>query len=80
MTQKSLSTATGYRPRRAGLSPSQIANFEQGTRRIRFEQAESLAGVFTDFPAAYFMGVVNKREAKLLMVLRNENAPLSKSN
>lgn len=79
MTQEQLSVATGYRPRRAGLSPSQIGNFEQGTRRIGYEEAEILAGIFKDYPAAYFMGLVDKREAKLLVVLRTENNPLPKT-
>lgn len=79
MTQKQLSQATGYRPRRVGLGPSQIANFEQGSRRIRHEEAEILAKVFPDYPAAYFMGLVDKREAKMLIVLRTGNDSLPKT-
>lgn len=79
MTQLELSKATGYRLHRGGLSPSQISNFEQGTRRIGHEEAELLARVFTDYPAAYFMGLVDKREAKLLVVLRTENNPAPKT-
>lgn len=79
MTQQGLSKATGYRPRRSGLSPSQISNFEQGTRRIRFEEAEVLASVFTGYPSAYFMNAINKREAKLLIALRSENNSLPKT-
>lgn len=79
MTQHQLSKATGYRPRKVGLSPSQIGNFEQGTRRVRHEEAEILAAVFADYPAAYFMALVDKREARLLAALRAENNSLPKA-
>lgn len=79
MTQHQLSKATGYRPRKAGLSPSQIGNFEQGTRRIRYEEAEILSNIFTDYPAAYFMNLVDKREAKVLVAIRAENDSLPKA-
>jgi transcriptional regulator with XRE-family HTH domain len=80
LTQEQLSKATGYRPRRSGLSPSQIGNFEQGTRRIGYEEAEILARVFPEYPAPYFMGVLDKREAKVLLVLRTEGNPIQKAS
>lgn len=79
MTQSALSQATGYRIRKGGLSPSQISNFEQGTRRIGFEEAEILARVFPDYPSAYFMGGLTKREARLIIALRAEGDPLPKA-
>lgn len=79
MTQADLSKATSYRDRKSGLSPSRIGNFEQGTRRIRLEEAEILARVFTNYPAAYFMGAVSKRESKMLIALRTEDNPVPKA-
>lgn len=79
LTQDQLSKATGYKLRRGGLSPSQISNFEQGTRRIRLEQAEILASVFTEYASVYFTGGVDEREAKMLAVLRTKPTALPKA-
>lgn len=72
-TQEQLAKATGHEAHRArtgGLGPTRIANYEQGKRRIGYEEAETLARVFQEFPAAYFMGVVDEREASMLLLWR----------
>jgi transcriptional regulator with XRE-family HTH domain len=69
-SQKELSQRTGYRPLKDGLSPQRISNFEQGTRRVRLEEAETIAAVFTEFPAAYFMGAIDEKEARVVMAMR----------
>lgn len=79
MTQHQLSRATGYRVRKGGLSPSQIGNFEQGTRRIGHEEADILTRIFSDYPAAYFMGLVDKREAEIIILLRTGKHQLPKA-
>jgi transcriptional regulator with XRE-family HTH domain len=69
--QSDLAKATGWseaRPDR-GLSPSRIANFEQGTRRIGHEEAEALERVF-GVPAAYFMAMLDSKEAGAIALLR----------
>lgn len=73
MTQEGLSKATGYGVRgKIGLGTTQIANFEQGTRRIGIEEAVILSKLFPEYPAAHFVGVVNEREAKMLALVRSE--------
>ncbi len=69
--QSDLARATGWsekHPER-GLSPSRIANFEQGTRRIGHEEAEMLERVF-GIPAAYFMALLDPKEAGAIAHLR----------
>ena len=70
LTQESVSKLTGWRPRQGGLGPRQIANFEQGTRRIGYEEAQLLVTVFREHASAYFLGVVDERESFLLVALR----------
>ena len=74
MTQQQVSAATGWTdiPGSPGLSPSRIANYEQGTRRIDVEEAEVLASVFHAYPAAYFLCVVDEQEAKMLQLMRHK--------
>src|SRR5579872_3966802 len=78
LTQAELAKLT-KRGSRRGLSPSQIANFEQGTRRIRFEQAEILASIFTNFLPGYFMNALTERECRVLLAMRAEDDPLQKA-
>jgi len=77
-TQERLSVATGYEPdnpRGAGLSPTRIANYEQGTRRMGVEEAELLATIFTEYHAAYFLGLIDEREARMLALMRSGDGP-----
>lgn len=70
-TQIDLAQATGWSEKRPseGLSPSRIANFEQGTRRLGHEEAETFEIVF-GYPAAYFMGMLTAKEAGAIALLR----------
>lgn len=70
-TQTDLAEATGWSAESPskGLSPSRIANFEQGTRRIGHEEAECFEEVF-GVPAAYFMGMLDSKEAGAIALLR----------
>lgn len=52
-----------------GLSPSAIGNYEQGTRRIRNEEAEIFAQIF-GLPSAYFLVVVDETEAEVIIAIR----------
>lgn len=79
LTQKGLSKLTGYKERKEGLSPTQIANFEQGTRRIRFEEAEILASVFDQLLAGYFMNALTEQECRVLIAMRTKDNPLPKA-
>lgn len=75
-TQEELAKATGWtasrpsRAQRTALSPSRIANFEQGARRVGLEEAQILASAL-ERPAPYFMGVISERESAVLAALRN---------
>jgi transcriptional regulator with XRE-family HTH domain len=77
-TQEQLAKATGWRitdaddGRARGLSPSRIANYEQGTRRIDIEEAEILARLSDGLTAAYFLCVVDEREARVLHAMRHD--------
>lgn len=79
-TQEELAKATGWRQSDAdegkavGLSPSRIANYEQGTRRIDNEEAEILAEIL-ELPSAYFLNTVNAHEARVLQALRSTPPP-----
>jgi transcriptional regulator with XRE-family HTH domain len=70
-TQTDLAKATGWSEAKseAGLSPSRIANFEQGTRRIGHEEAETFERVF-GIPAAYFLDMLDAKEASVIGTLR----------
>lgn len=80
-TQEELAKATGWRlmdadnGRAKGLSPSRIANYEQGTRRINVEEAEILAALSDGLTAAYFLCVASEREARVLHAMRTEHPP-----
>lgn len=75
-SQEELARRTGWvddKPDQAqpnALSPSRIGNFEQGTRRIRHEQARILERVLRQ-PAAYFMGLISEHEARVIEALRH---------
>ncbi len=71
MSQTDLARLTGWSEDapKDGLSPSRIANFEQGTRRIGHEEATAFESVF-GIPAAYFMDVLDAKEAGAIAVLR----------
>lgn len=70
-TQDEMARETGWLPEDPsnGLSPSRIANFEQGTRRIGHEEAETFQKLF-EIPSAYFMALIDKKEADILATLR----------
>ena len=70
-TQEELAIETGWTHKvpAGGLSPSRIANFEQGTRRIGHEEAECFQKVF-GIPAAYFMAMLDRQEADVIATLR----------
>lgn len=78
-TQRQLAEATGWNPdkddgvQKGVLSPSRIGNFEQGTRRIRHEEAEILSRVFGR-AAPYYLAAVDEREAAVLEVMRQNAA------
>ena len=81
MRQEDLAIATGWRKDLAAeeqapdvLSPSRIGNFEQGTRRIGYEEAIVLQRVFRR-PAAWFMAAITYPEAKLLAALTDMLPP-----
>jgi transcriptional regulator with XRE-family HTH domain len=69
--QADLAKATGWSAEQPdqGLSPSRIANFEQGTRRLGHEEAEAFERVF-GVPAAYFMAMLDPKEAGAIALLR----------
>jgi transcriptional regulator with XRE-family HTH domain len=79
-TQEELAKATGWRQSDAddgkalGLSPSRIANYEQGTRRLDNEEAEILSEIF-EMPSAYFLNTVSAHEARVLQALRTTPPP-----
>ena len=81
-TQKEMAVRTGWvkhRPsqdQKSALSPSRIANFEQGTRRVGHEEAQILATLFVSFPAPYWMGVLSEQEAAVIAAMRRPAAPL----
>jgi transcriptional regulator with XRE-family HTH domain len=74
-TQRQLATETGWSPdlpdgeQPDALSPSRIANFEQGTRRVRHEEARILERVF-HIPAAYFLAAIDQKESDVIAALR----------
>jgi len=74
-TQEDLARETGWSPEKPSraqknaLAQSRIANYEQGTRRVGFEEAEIFGRIF-GLPAPYFMGVISLREAEVLATLR----------
>lgn len=78
-SQKDLAQATGWTPEKpsqaqtAALSPSRIANFEQGTRRVGVEEAAILSRVL-GYPPPYWMGVISEQEAALIETLRRSHA------
>lgn len=84
-TQEELAKATGWRQADAdegkalGLSPSRIANYEQGTRRLDNEEAEILEEVF-ELPSAYFLNAVSAHEARVLQALRTTPPPAKAAN
>jgi len=80
-SQEDLAMHTGWiaskpsRAQRTALSPSRIANFEQGTRRVGLEEAQILATAFGELPAPYWMGVITEQEAAVLAALRRAESP-----
>jgi transcriptional regulator with XRE-family HTH domain len=83
-TQEQLATATGWVPdkpsraQKTALSMSRIANFEQGTRRVGYEEAEIFARVL-GMPAPYYMGVITDQEAAVLAALRGKQDPFPRA-
>jgi transcriptional regulator with XRE-family HTH domain len=79
-TQEQLAKATGWNPdkpsraQKTALSMSRIANFEQGTRRVGYEEAEIFERVL-GMPAPYYMGVITDQEAAVLAALRGKQDP-----
>lgn len=82
-TQEDLAKQTGWRQADAdhgkarGLSPSRIANYEQGTRRLDNEEADILEGVF-GLPSAYFLAAIDAHEAQVLQAIRSPKAIASR--
>ena len=74
-SQRELSNRTGYELHKTGLSPQQISNFEQGTRRIGHEEAEILAAAFIEYPSAFFMGTIDEQEARVIAAMRRPELP-----
>ncbi|HZP86621.1 MAG TPA: helix-turn-helix transcriptional regulator [Burkholderiales bacterium] len=80
LTQAELARRTGWDESKAdteqqqALSPSRIANYEQATRRVGFEEGEVFAKIF-GMPAAYFMGAISEIEAQLLIAFRATQGP-----
>lgn len=74
LTQTELAVKTGFLKNRdtqpkGALTPSRIGNYEQGTRRVGWEEAQTLARIFPAYPPAYFMGVITEREARVLAAM-----------
>lgn len=80
-TQEELALATGWTTKvpSGGLSPSRIANFEQGTRRIGHEEAEAFQEAF-GIPSAYFMAMLDPQEADVIATLRGLRGRAHRSN
>lgn len=82
-SQKELAKRTGWvshKPSQAqpkALAPSRIANFEQGTRRVGYEEAQILAEAFAEMPPAYWMGIVSDQEGAVLAAMRHGVPPAS---
>lgn len=78
-TQKQLAERTGWLEADAdegkarGLSPSRIANYEQGTRRLDLEEAQILADAFDALHPAYFLCAVDERQARVLYALEHDH-------
>lgn len=83
-TQEDLAKATGWRQadadngRANGLSPSRIANYEQGTRRLDNEEADILSRIF-GLPSAYFLAAIDAHEAQVLQAMRAPKASQNRS-
>ena len=59
------------------LSPARIANFEQGSRGIGFEAAESIARAFRNAgPSTWFMGLGTKKQAEHVAVEEGQGGVL----
>lgn len=77
-SQADLAEATGWRQedadngRAAGISPSAIGNYEQGTRRFSHEEAEIFARAL-EMPSAYFLVVVDAHEAEVILAIRKRS-------
>jgi transcriptional regulator with XRE-family HTH domain len=77
-TQRRLAEETGWKQedadvgRAQGLSPSRIANYEQGERRIDLEEAEIFARIFDGLTSAYFLGALDERESRVIHAMRHE--------
>ena len=78
-TQYQLALKTGWDAelddgaQRNVLSPSRIGNFEQGTRRVRHEQAQILGRIFGR-PTAYYLAAVTEQEAAVIDAMRDNAA------
>lgn len=75
-SQKQLAEATGYqeetdRQPTAALKPSAIGNYEQGTRRVGWEEAVTIAAIFNEYPPAYYMAVITEDEARVIHAMRH---------
>lgn len=79
-TQGELAARTGWDEDKSAaeqphvLALSRISNYEQGLRRVGFEEAEILARIF-NWPAAYFMGAITDDEARILITFRETMPP-----
>ena len=81
-SQERLSQETGWEAGKAAeeqprgaLSPSRIGNYEQGTRLIGLEEAEIFSNLF-EVPAPWFLGVVDRKEAEILAVGREQRGKI----
>lgn len=74
-SQRKLSEAMGWKDNDGrqpvgALKPSAIGNYEQGSRRVGWEEAQALSKVFSEYPPAYFMGVISETEANVIHALQ----------
>lgn len=67
LTQEAVAKAAG------GISASRLANYEQGLRRIRLEEAEILAPILNR-TAAFLMATVDEAEDAVLSAYRRRLA------
>lgn len=79
-TQKKLSEAMGWnetegRQPVGALKPSAIGNYEQGARRVGWEEALALSRVFTEYPPAYFMAAISETEAAIIHAVQKGTQP-----
>lgn len=81
LTQKGLANASGWfsedDSRKPGVySSSTIGMYEQGSRGISAEDAMRFAELMPRFHAAFYVGLISKRESAILLAAQETEAPV----